>query len=94
MPATRTQETQTRRSLAWGFNSLPEFPVSPSLCLHGGLPRESLVRCGASGAEDEVLDDRGQLKGRVALQAVAGFLDVNDLGGRQAAQQFPLIVVV
>src|SRR5580692_12395303 len=48
----------------------------------------------ASGAEDELLDDRGKLEGRVALQAVAGFLDVNDLGGRQPADQLSLVVVV
>jgi hypothetical protein len=40
-----------------------------------------LVPVDAGGpAEDEALDDRGQLEGRVTLQAVAGFLDVNDLG--------------
>ena len=40
----------------------------------------------ASGAEDEAVDDRGELEGGVALQAVAGFLDVNDLGRRQTAE--------
>ena len=39
-----------------------------------------------------MLDDRGKPEGRVALQAVAGFLDVNDLGGRQATL-LPLVVV-
>jgi hypothetical protein len=54
-----------------------------------------LVPVDAGGpAEDEALDDRGQLEGRVTLQVVVGFLDVNDLGGRQAAQQFPLAVIV
>jgi hypothetical protein len=48
--------------------------------------REVLAERLASGAEDEVLDDRGELKGRVALQAVTGFLDVNDLGRRHTAE--------
>jgi hypothetical protein len=37
-----------------------------------------------SGAEDEALDDRGKLKRRVALKAVAGLLYMNDLSGGQA----------
>jgi hypothetical protein len=51
-------------------------------------------RAQASGAQGELLDDRGKLNGRVALQAMARFLDMNDLGGRQSTQQFLLVVVV
>src|ERR1700677_3655902 len=45
-------------------------------------------------SKDEVLNDRGELQGCVALHAVTGFRHPQDQGGGHSAAQLPLVVVV